>query len=124
MNQLGLIHPQMVGRLQPGLYPSLCTIQESDPDLDAHGQPIPDWTNLADHVNIAARLAPVMTNRAERRSQEQIYVVGQFHIALNGHYPAITEDMRALVDGVAYDIEHVEHDGNGHTTRLLVRKVD
>lgn len=121
MRQHGIIHPEMMERLRPNFYPSLCTIQQRTDTADSYGQPLPDWSNLAGHVNLPCRIAPKSTQ--ERRTSEQIYVTATHHIALGGHYPAVTEKMQAIVDGTTYDIEGVEWDGNVKTTRIYVRLV-
>lgn len=121
-NQLGIIHPQMLARVRPNFYPSLCTIQEATDTADSYGQPIPAWDDLADHIDLACRIAPDSGN--EMRSQIQIYAVHGWTVALNGYYPDILETMRAVVDDVIYDILQVQHDGNNQTTRLRVRTLD
>jgi hypothetical protein len=44
-------------------------------------------------------------------------------IALAGRYASITPAMRAVVDGVTYDITEVRGDGQGATTYLGVKVV-
>lgn len=124
-NQLGIIHPEMLARVQPNFYPSLCTIQEATEAADSYGQPIPTWGSLADHANLNCRLSPgTPSSGDELRTQTQIYTVHMWIIALNGHYPAILETMRAVIDSVVYEIEQVQHDGNNKTTRLRVRTLE
>lgn len=124
-NQLGIIHPNMLTRLQPNFYPSSCTIQEATEAADSYGQLIPTWGNLADHVAIRCRIAPNPPQSGdEQRMQTQIYTVHSWLISFNGYYPAILETMRAVVDGMTYDIIQVQHDGNDKTTRLSVRTLD
>ena len=121
-NQLGLIHPNMLTRLQPNFYPSSCTIQEATEAADSYGQLIPTWGNLAEHVDLNCRIAP--EGGSEQRAQIQVYAIHQWRVALNGYYPTIIETMRAVVDGVTYEIEQVVHDGNDKMTRLSVRTLD
>lgn len=122
MNYPALIHPDWLAHVQPNHYPSLCTIRTPNTTRDAIGHPVPNPQDLGGHIDIACRIAPV--NTREVRTELQIYVNATHHVALNGYYPDIAEDMSAVVDGVSYDIEGVEHDGNDVMTRLWVRIVD
>jgi hypothetical protein len=124
-NQLGIIHPAMLAKVQPNFYPASCTIQQATTVADSYGQPIPTWANLADHVDLSCRLSPGSPSSGdELRTQIQIYTVHMWIIALNGHYPDILETMRAVIDGTVYEIEQVQHDGNEKTTRLRVRTLE
>lgn len=124
MNQLGIVHPGLLPKLAPNHYAGTVTIQESSPTNDSAGQEIPNWANLAGHVDLSCRKAPQQQFSREARSQAQIYAVHVWEIAIAGYYPTITEEMRAVVDGINYDIELVQLDGNRKTTRLQARKVD
>lgn len=121
-NQLGIIHPELLSRVQPNFYPSSCTIQEPTETADSYGQPIPSWGNLSGHVGISCRLSPEsQASGDELRTQTQIYTVHSWLISFNDYYPLIDETMRAVIDGATYDILQVQHDGNNQTTRLRVR---
>lgn len=122
MRQHGIVHPEMMERVRPNFYPSLCTIREASATQDAYGQIGEGWNDLPGHVGLPCRVAP--KSAQERRSAEQIYVNATHHIALPGFYPAIEETMSAVVDGVTYGIEAVEWDGNSETTRLFVRVIE
>ena len=121
MQQRGLIHPQMMERVQPNFYPSRCTIQQATETQDSYGQPMPDWGDLAGMIDLPCRIAPRSTQ--ERRTPAQVYVTATHQVSLAGYYPNIVEAMQSVVDGVAYNIEGVEHDGNHKTTRLFVSRV-
>lgn len=122
MRQHGIVHPEMLARIQPNFYPSLCTIQESNPVRDSVGQQIPDWIDVPPLTDLPCRIAPLTAR--EVRSENQVYVASTHNVALGGYYPTITEGMQAVVDGLGYDIEGVEWDGNQKTTRLFVRLID
>ncbi len=122
MRQHGIVHPEMLARIQPNFYPSLCTIQESNPVRDTFGQQIPAWANVVDLVDLPCRISPRSTR--EVRSENQVYVDATHQVALVGYYATIHEGMQAVVDDLAYEIEGVEWDGNQKTTRLFVRIVD
>lgn len=124
MNQLGIVHPGLLAKLAPNHYAGTVTIQQNTPTNDSAGQEIPSWANLSGHVDLSCRKAPREQFSREARSQAQIYAVHVWEIAIAGYYPTITEEMRAVVDGINYDIELVQLDGNRKTTRLQARKVD
>lgn len=122
MQQRGIVHPSLLDRVQPNFYPSLCTIQLPDAIRDSVGQLIADPLALDGHVDIPCRISP--RGAREVRTENQVYVNATHHVALGGYYPDITEAMSAVVDGVRYDIEGVEWDGNQIATRLYVRLID
>lgn len=125
-NYQGILHPDLLARLQAHHYADTCTIQAATETVDAYGAvTASSWANLANHIDIPCRVAPD-DNRArqEQRSQGAPYVLLSFTIALVGHYPAITAKMRAIVGSATYDIQAVEHDGQNKTTRLRVQIVD
>lgn len=121
-NPQGIVHPDLLARLQPTHYPSLCTIQQASETPDSYGELVETWANLAGHVDLPCRIAPATMGRSnEVRSQAQLYQVQSFTIALAGYYPAIIEKMRAVVAGQAYDIDVVRPDGQGATMALDAR---
>ena len=120
-NQLGIVHPEMLERLQANFYPSTCAIQSATEAADSFGQLQPSWSDLAGHGAIPCRVAPEMNARGEIRDQAQTIAVHRWRIVFNAYYPSIIESMRAVVSSVAYDIERVEHDGNEKMTRLVCR---
>lgn len=124
MNQLGILHPDLLGSLTTYHYPSTVTIQQNQPINDAAGQAIAAWTDYAGHTDLPCRMAPEQSASREVRSDAQQYGVHSWDLSIAGYYSTITEEMRAVVGGVAYDIELVQPDGNSKTTRLQVRKVD
>lgn len=123
MNQLGIVHPDLLARLAPNHYASTVTIQYPVVTQDSYGEGSVGWTTLAGHAGLRCRIAPQQQFSREQRNQAQLYAVHVWDIALAGYYPAITEEMRATVDGTAYDIELVQHDGNHETTHIQVRVV-
>lgn len=123
MNQLGIIHPGLLASLQPAFYASTVTIQYPVVTQDSYGEESEGWSNLAGHVDLPCRLSPHQQFSREQRNQAQIYAVHVWIINIAGHYPSITEEMRAVIDGTAYDIELVQHDGNQEMTRLQTRVV-
>lgn len=120
MPSLGLIHPRMLVGLW-GFYPSTCTIQVATETQDSVGQPIPAWANLAGHVAIPCRIAPIeRASGWEVKASTQTYTVATWKVALRSYYPAIITKMRAVAGGVNYNILAVEHDDQETMTVLQV----
>lgn len=115
-----LIHPRLFSQLA-AFYPATCTIQEASETLDAANQPIQAWADLPGHVDIPCTVS--RPGGGERKTTHQIYSVATHTIALAGYYPAITEKMRAVVAGQAYDILLPENDPLGVGTQLLCQVV-
>ena len=118
-----MIHPSMLVAMPGGVYPSLCTIQigGGTPDAYGHVEPV-TWSDLAGYADIPCRIAP--RSASEHRRAEQVYAEATHTVGLQGYYPAIRAAMRAVADGIVYDIEGVEHDGNRATTRLYARLLE
>jgi len=115
-----IVDPRFVEEMGD-FFPSLCTIQEDVGGVDAHGMPIEDWQDLADHVEIPCAHGP--SKGTEVKLPDQTYVVSNYTLSLEGYYPLITEKMRAVVDSVVYEILLAQSSSHGVTTRLLTRKV-
>lgn len=125
-NYQGIVHPQLLARLQTHHYAATVTIQQATEAVDAYGVATKaSWANVSGLVDLPCRLSP--TNRTsirEARADANPYIEHGYTIAINGYYSTITAKMRAVVDSVNYDIVSVEHDGNSKTTRLQVQVVD
>jgi len=115
-----LFHPKLLDNLG-SFFNSTCTIQEYTETQDELGEPIKTWLDKADHIDIPCAIAP--SGGQEVKRPDMTYVVSSHHLTLRGNYPAITEDMRAVVAGKTYDILLVEHDSRGLMTRLTVQVV-
>ena len=124
MNQLGVVHPGLLASLTTYHYPDTVTIQRNQPINDSAGQPIAAWGDYAGHTDLPCRIAPEQAFSREARSDSQIYGVHAWDLSIAAYYATINETMRAVVGGVAYDIELVQPDGNSKTTHLRVRRVD
>ena len=122
-NQLGIVHPGLLASLATNFYPSVCTIQAATQSLDALGQVVRTWADLAGHIGLACALAEPPPSGEETETTAQSYVRRRKRVALNGLYASITELHRAVVDGVAYDIERVSQDSQSKTTYLDVEIV-
>jgi len=102
-------------------FPSLCTIQEDLGVENTYGQVVADWQSFAGHVEIPCAHGP--NKGREVKQSDQTYVVSNYTLSLRGYYPTITEKMRAVVDGVVFDILLVQCDSHGVTTRILTSEV-
>lgn len=115
-----LFNPRMLTMLA-NFYPATGTVQSATNTADAAGQLIPTWANLAGHVDLPCAIRSVSGQETE--TPDQTYVLTTHRIALRGSYPSITESMRFVSGGVAYDIERVHHDSHTQTTYLDVQVV-
>ena len=118
-----ILHQRMMPHLRTRAYPSVCTIQENTPVIDAYGQPIEAWTNLANHENLACSVVPVARASEESKLPEAILEIATHNIYLNGYYPLITPAMQVIMPAEPYDILLSELDSQHRTTKLTVRKV-
>ena len=114
--------------LASGLFVSLCTIQQWDGTLGASGAPdksAANWDDVTGLVDIQCMAPPeglFQTIRAtEAKTIAEILAMQPLHVLLDAFYPNIESDMRAVVDGTAYDIMGVEWDSQRIMTRLCVR---
>lgn len=115
-----LIDPSLLESLG-FLFNKTVTIQESTETRNGYGEPISTWANKSGHINIPCVASPAGGNEIKR--SDMTYVVATHKILLQGHYPTISETMRAVLGGVYLDILLVEHDSQDLTTRLLCQIV-
>ena len=117
---VSLIHSRFLSSLSATFYPSLCMIQEVTEVQDAYGQPIGAWADVAGLTNLPCAIAPFSGSpeMAEHKRADGTIEIITHHISIAGHYPAITNKMRALVAGLAYDIVGAEMDSHSTMTRL------
>src|SRR5688572_25395904 len=97
------------------VYPSLCTVKVPSTTQDPNtGQPVREWpTDLAGVIDVPCRKAPFIEDRPsnrEVRENQQTTQFTQAHVIMKGYFSTILPEMRAVVDGVAYDILGVESD--------------
>ena len=112
--------------IESGALSSLTTIQQRVNLVDALGQvDATDFINIPGLINIPSMLAvyrPATPDKAaEIRMPESIDTSNYRHNLLNGYYPAILPQNRAIVDGTIYDIFTVEHDSQHTMTRMALR---
>ena len=115
-----IFDPRMMAELRD-YFPSLCAIQENVGIENDYGEIVEDWQDYADHADLPCAHGP--NKGIEVKKPDQTYVISNYTLSLRGYYPTITEAMRAVVDGVAYEILLVQSDSHGVTTRILTRVV-
>ncbi len=106
--QRSIVDPRLMQEIGAH-FPETCTIQRLTETVDGDGQVVPAWTNR--HIDVPCNVASANSGRGSGREikrKDGTYVVANFSIALQGHYPDIDESDRAAVAGVAYDILLVE----------------
>lgn len=113
-------------------FPSLCTIYArvtaenvigekietpADDLLDLNQEPIAGLERIA--CNFSDDRSWIM----EKRTQESTFITNLKYVILIGFFPEITEDMRAVIDGKAYDIRGVLNCSVGTHTELAVEEI-
>jgi len=124
-----IIHPKLFTEM-PQFFPSRCSIyplvQVRNPLGELIATPPDEWLDGAEPIIedipcIIADLArPVET---EIRTPDSTYIAVARRLMLSGFYPEIDEHMRAVVDGVVYDIRGVDPSAVGSHTELVVEVV-
>lgn len=120
-NRMALIHPDMLDSL-PDFYPKTCTIKEPSESQSGSGHVTITYAAIGALTDIACRIAPSIGK--EVKQADQTYTIGNFTVVFPEYYVAITEVMRASIDGIEYDILNVAHDAEEESTRLLVEIVE
>lgn len=109
-----------------GLDVSLITIQQADGTLDAAGAPSGNYVNVAGLVLLKCQAAPPSMARiqaTEVKALAEITALQLKHVLMDGCYPQIQANMRAVLNGVAHDIMGAESDSQAQMTRLTLRLV-
>lgn len=123
-NKRGIVHPDLLTRLTPTFYPSLCTIQSDGASRTSSGaQAAPSWANVTGLVSIPCRMAPASQTDREILAAKGLYAESLHVVALAGYYSTITEKHQVVVDGTAHAVMYVRSDGQSKTTYVYVQKV-
>lgn len=115
--QTSFIDSRRNAALTANFNPSLCTIKTPTAGEDAYGQPTETWTDLTGHVNIPCSIA--LSSGREVKGAANEYGLTSHRIALNGIYPLITRLMKAVVDGVTYEIQYASPPGHANSITVL-----
>ena len=121
-----LAHPHLVHHLVD-FFPQRVTIQEPTITRNSTEEEVKTWANKAGLVDLPCAVASAgMATAAgarETRAVMMSFAVRLFKILIGGYHTAILPTMRAVIDGVNYDILGVEHDTQAVMTRLNVERV-
>ena len=119
---MALVHPRWLSEIT-GLFPDKCRIQRPN-NSNVRGDVIEaPWADVAGLVDLDCRVSPADVGR-EVRGADQTYGVTTHIITLRGRYTNIEPHMRAVVNGIAYDIQGITGDGCGIMTRLSARVLE
>jgi hypothetical protein len=112
-----IVHPSLHAAL-PKFYPTVAAIQAATVTQKANGEEVMTWaTFLRDLTgNMAQRFA------SETRGGAMTRVPIGWALNLAGHYPTITVQHRAVIDGVDYNITAITHDSLSASTRLELER--
>ena len=120
---MSLVQPRFLSAVGVSrLFPSLCTIQVPAGTMDKGDIIKAPWADLAGHVGLPCRLSPASGSREVRRD-DMTYSTITHWLTLQGLYTAVLPHMRAMVDGIAHEIETVDGDGEAVMTRLGLRRI-
>lgn len=121
-----LIDPRLFEALGTTFWKHTCTIQAATWTPNEIGEPEASWANLPGHDLISCNLAAsknVVEQATEKRTAESTYDAKTRHCQLNGYYPLISEGMRAVVDGVTYNIRGAVHVCAKVQTKLMLELI-
>jgi hypothetical protein len=105
------------------MYPQTATIQSATVTT-TDGTTSSTWGNATGLVDISAQLTSPLRGEAREIEREHgTFVRVDRFLYLDGHYPQITEKMRAICEGNTYDIEFADSDSHHTYTRLALRLV-
>lgn len=117
-----IVHPRLLDRLTPMMYPSRATLERSTLTRTASGAVVNAWDGTPGLVGIPCSVSPMIFTRAGERQTSQMTSSETTHrIALAGSYPQITAAMRLRISGPnagIYDVIRPDRDSQGVTTVL------
>ena len=119
----------MEAALATGLFVSLCTITAlpTPVTLGPSGWPTAAYVAVTGLVDIRCMKAVVAQDIGsplayEKKAQGDSITSNDWHVLLETYYPTITTAMRAIIDGVTFDIVGVDNDSQFSMTRIRVRQ--
>lgn len=121
-----IIHPRMLSHLAGPArhFPSTCSIQQRDGSVDDCGQPEDAWVTMPSLGALPCYISDDKQKRSnEVNAAQETFAVSNRAIVLALYAPQITADMRAVVDGVDYNIREVLPDSQQAHTTLFVEFV-
>lgn len=120
-----LLHTRLFQALGPMFWRYTVTIQEDTQTQDEIGGISHSWSTFAGHEHIACNIGRKSDNMGdiltEKRQPLSIFDAKLPRCMLNGLYPTITEQHRAIVDGTTtYNIRGVISDSGKNLTELVL----
>lgn len=119
-----IVHPRMLQSLQD-FYPSEVAIQAATvTGRKPNGEQIVTWSDFLTGIRGNLAVGSATRSLLERRTATLTIVPGGWSLSLDGYYPTITVEHRAVIDGKAYNITAVHHDSLSESTRLALETVE
>ena len=119
-----IAHPDLLPSLERA-YPATVVIQTNTPTQNADGQLIDSWSELLTADCIFAMDTKVA---AENRLEPLTIVTAKWRLDMQGYYPTVTVEHRAVVTAGLVTIEcnimRVNHDSQAQSTRLELERVE
>lgn len=119
-----IAHPDLLPSLERA-YPATVEIQTSTPTQNADGQLIDVWSKLLTADGIFAMATGRIAQ--ESRLQALTIVANEWTFDMQGYYPTVLVDYRAVVTAgllsVTCNIMRVNHDSQAQSTRLELERV-
>jgi len=104
-----------------GVFSELATIREYTTTISPSGGQIKTWKDKTSHVSIPCSVSS--REAQEQRANLVIQTTLQTKIKLSSYYPLIQTAMRAVCNGVTYEITSVGADSQTLFTTLMVQVV-
>lgn len=105
----------------PKVYPTLVEIQAATYTQRPNGERVETWVTV---VVAYGNLAKAARNDLEVRTGEMTQVPLGWKLNLAGHYPQISIEHRAYINGEFWNISAVVHDSLGASTRLDLERTE
>jgi len=114
-----IVHPGLHAALGR-FFPTSVTIQAATVTQRPNGEQVKTWATFL--TGLRGNLARSTRTSLEQRGTTLTTVPAEWALNLAGHYPTITVEHRATVDGTAYNIAAVIHDSLSASTRLELER--
>lgn len=127
VNRPALIHPQLMESLTPVFYDSEVTIQANTPTRDSIGGVTDGFDEVTGLMDLACSIAPLSdagpSGSREQRGVALTVTTDHLLCAIPQYLPQITDEMRAVVNDVVWNITGSQADSHQTMTRLVLEKV-
>lgn len=99
-NQLGIVHPELVSRLQPNFYPTSATIRRKTRVSDGMGGQTETWADVA---TVRCRYAPGGGKAGEQITADRLENASQWTIAFAGA-PDVRDADRVVIGSRTFEV--------------------